>query len=83
VGEITIRQPHHAFYCVLALTLVSLLHRRVHQAGVPISQSRLIEQLKRIKEITNYYPAKAPKMASSSLQPTIIFIRSALSSAQV
>lgn len=48
----------HAFYCVLALTLVSLLHRRVHQAGVPITQSRLIEQLKRIKEITNYYPAQ-------------------------
>jgi transposase len=47
----------HAFYCVLALTLVSLLHRRVHQAGVQISQSRLIEQLKQIKEITNYYPA--------------------------
>jgi len=61
VGEITIRQPHHAFYCVLALTLVSLLHRRVHQAGAPISQSRLIEQLKRIKEITNYYPAQSTK----------------------
>ena len=48
----------HAFYCVLALTLVSLLHRRVHQAGVQITQSRLIEQLKRIKEITNYYSAQ-------------------------
>ena len=46
----------HAFYCVLALTLVSLLHRRVHQAGVQITQSRLIEQLKQIKEITNYCP---------------------------
>jgi transposase len=48
----------HAFYCVLALTLVSLLHRRVHQAGINISQSRLMEQLKRIREITNYYPAQ-------------------------
>jgi len=48
----------HAFYCVLALTLVSLLHRRVHQAGIEISQSRLMEQLKQIKEITNYYPAQ-------------------------
>jgi len=47
----------HAFYCVLALTLVSLLHRRVHQAGVQVTQSHLIEQLKQIKEITNYYPA--------------------------
>jgi len=48
----------HAFYCVLALTLISVLHRRVYQAGVPISQWGLVEQLKKIKEITNYYPAQ-------------------------
>jgi transposase len=49
----------HAFYCVLALTLVSLLHRRVHQAGIHISQSGLMEQLKKIREITNYYPSQS------------------------
>jgi transposase len=49
----------HAFYCVLALTLVSVLHRRLHQAGINISQSRMMDQLKRIKEITNYYPAQS------------------------
>jgi len=49
----------HAFSCVLALTLISLLHRRVDQAGVAITQSRLMEQLKGIKEITNYYPAQS------------------------
>ena len=48
----------HAFYCVLALTLISVLHRRVYQAGVSISQWALMEQLKKIKEITNYYPAQ-------------------------
>jgi transposase len=48
----------HAFYCVLALTLISVLHRRVYQAGVQISQWALMEQLKKIKEITNYYPAQ-------------------------
>ncbi len=48
----------HAFYCVLALTLISVLHRRVHQAGVNISQWTMMEQLKKIKEITNYYPAQ-------------------------
>jgi len=48
----------HAFYCVLALTLISLLHRRVYQAGIAISQWGLMEQLKKIKEITNYYPAQ-------------------------
>jgi len=48
----------HAFYCVLALTLVSLLHRRVDQAGIKLSQRDLMERLKNIKEITNYYPAQ-------------------------
>jgi hypothetical protein len=48
----------HAFYCVLALTLISVLYRRVCQAGVTVSQWELIEQLKKIKEITNYYPAQ-------------------------
>jgi transposase len=48
----------HAFSCVLALTLVSLLHRRVYQAGIHVTQSRLVERLKQIKEITNYYPAQ-------------------------
>jgi transposase len=48
----------HAFSCVLALTFVSLLHRRVYQAGISISQSGLIDQLKKIKEIINYYPAQ-------------------------
>jgi len=52
----------HAFSCVLAVTLVSLLHRRVAQAGVEITQSRLTGATQRIKEITNYYPAaKRPK----------------------
>jgi transposase len=49
----------HAFYCVLALTLISLLHRRVHHAGINVSQWVLMEQLKKIKEITNYYPAQS------------------------
>jgi len=48
----------HAFYCVLALTLVSLLHRRVYHAGISVSQSGLMEQLKKMKEITNYYSAQ-------------------------
>ena len=48
----------HAFYCVLALTLVSLFHRQICRAGIDISRSSLIEQLKKIKEITNYYPAQ-------------------------
>ena len=47
----------HAFYCVLALTLISLLHRHVVQSGMEITQGRLLQDLKGIKEITNYYPS--------------------------
>jgi transposase len=48
----------HAFYCVLALTLMSLLHREAVHAGIEVSLRPLIDGLKRIKEITNYYPAQ-------------------------
>jgi transposase len=59
----------HAFYCVLALTLISLLHRRVYQAGIRISQSRLLEQLKGIKEITNYYPPQPTERLQAGGRP--------------
>ncbi len=49
----------HAFYCVLALTLTSLLYRQATAASIEISQQRLVEELKQMKEITNYYPAAA------------------------
>jgi transposase len=45
----------HAFTCVLALTLVGLVHRRVVQAGLDISRSRLLEELKSIREVINVY----------------------------
>jgi transposase len=59
----------HAFYCVLALTLVSLLHRRIYQSGITISQSRMMEQLKRMKEITNYYPAQTSEKSHLGGRP--------------
>jgi transposase len=59
----------HAFYCVLALTIVSLLHRRVYNAGIKISQTRLMEQLKGIKEIANYYPAESAQNACVGGRP--------------
>jgi transposase len=46
----------HAFSCVVALTLVGLLHRQVVQAGVEISRSRLVEELKQVRVVTNLYP---------------------------
>ena len=47
----------HALTCVLALTLVGLVHRQVVQAGVDISRWRLLEELKHIQEVTNLYAA--------------------------
>jgi len=45
----------HAFYCVVALTLVSLVHRQVVGAGIELSQTQLLRELKSIKESTSYY----------------------------
>lgn len=40
----------HAFYCVLALTLVSLLNRELNLKGIKISIPEMLKQLKSIKE---------------------------------
>jgi transposase len=47
----------HALCCVLALTLLGLLHRRVVQGGIEISRSRLLEELKQVRAVTNLYGA--------------------------
>lgn len=47
----------HAFYCVLALTLSSLLHRRAAQANIQLSIPALYEQLSEIEEVVNLHPS--------------------------
>ena len=47
----------HAFYCVLALILATLLQRRASQDGLPLSISALFTALAGIQEVTNIYPA--------------------------
>jgi len=42
----------HAFYCVLALTLVSLLQRELYKHGIAVSITRAIEELNGIREVT-------------------------------
>ena len=59
----------HAFHCVLALTLLSLLHRQAVTAGIEISQRRLLWDLTRIKEITNYYAAHSGEAAGLGGRP--------------
>jgi len=47
----------HAFYCVLALILGSLLQRRASQNGLPLSMHALFKALNGIQEVANVYPA--------------------------
>ena len=48
----------HAFYCVLALTLSSLLQRSLHQKGIDVSIPRMFELLGGIRETLVIYPRR-------------------------
>jgi transposase len=45
----------HAFYCVLALMLSSLLQRKAAQAGIHLSIPALYKQLSKIQEVVNLH----------------------------
>jgi hypothetical protein len=49
----------HAFYCVLALTLTSLLQRKAAKAGIELSIPALLEQLSDVTEVINLYAPKS------------------------
>ena len=58
----------HAFYCVVALTLVSLLRRELAAKGLSISAENLMEQLNGIRETACVYPqgkGQPPKLSYS------------------
>jgi len=54
----------HAFYCVLALTMVSLLQRQLHQQGIDISVAEALESLGDIKEVALFHnrSQKSPRV---------------------
>jgi transposase len=56
----------HAFYCVLALMITSLLCRKLMQAGIKMSIARMMERLKDINEVASLYAA--PKGAEPRMQ---------------
>jgi len=56
----------HAFYCVLALMIMSLLRRKLAHAGISMSIARMIDRLKDITEVVNLYPT--PKGAEPRVQ---------------
>ena len=58
----------HAFYCVLALTLSSLLVRTLHQQGIDISIPALFEQLNGIDEVALIWPRRPGRPSPNSPQ---------------
>lgn len=48
----------HAFYCVLALTLCSLLRRELHALGIDLSIPAVLETLPNIHEVALVYPGR-------------------------
>ena len=67
----------HAFCCVLALSLTSLLYRQVNKAGIDISLERMMSELSGIMEVAILYPetkkgkaAPKPVITISSMNKT-------------
>ena len=58
----------HAFYCVLALTLTSLLHREVSRSGLDLSIPGLLQALGGIQEVAVIYPESARRKNSIVLR---------------
>jgi len=57
----------HAFYCVLALCLVSLLKKSLSQKGIEMSIPSIIETLSAIEEVAHIYPKAAHAKAHVTL----------------
>jgi transposase len=56
----------HAFYCVLALLLTSLLQRELAGKGEPLSINRLLEELGGIQETLVVYPRRQGQRQAST-----------------
>jgi len=56
----------HAFYCVLALLLTSLLQRELAGKGEPLSIHRLLEELGGIRETLVVYPRRQGQRQAST-----------------
>ncbi len=67
----------HVFYCVLALTLVSLLRRELHRSGIEKSIPDIIDTLAGIREVGLVHPPEGKKK-----NPTIKTVLSKMSNDQ-
>ena len=50
----------HAMYCVIALTITSLLRRKLAQAGLSVSLAHMLERLAAIREVSLVYHDTGP-----------------------
>ena len=57
----------HAFYCVLALLLTSLLQRELAQKGEELSTNRILEELGGIRETLIVYPRRQGQRQSPTV----------------
>jgi len=51
----------HGFYCVLALTMASLLRRELERADIKMSIPKMFHLLKKIREVALIYPRHKPR----------------------
>jgi transposase len=58
----------HAFYCVLALTVASLLVRELHHKGIEISIPHLFNQLNSIYEVALIWPRRSGRPSAQTPQ---------------
>src|SRR6266540_2517430 len=56
----------HAFYCVLALLLTSLLQRELSHKGEPLSINRMLEELSGVRETLVVYPRRQGQRQAST-----------------
>ena len=57
----------HAFYCVLAMTLASLLRLSLQRAGLAMTIPAILQQLQSIYEVAVKYPGRKPKITMSKM----------------
>jgi transposase len=61
----------HAFYCTLALTLVHLIEREAHNAGIPEGAQQILRALSEIDELTLIYPPAGGRQGRPRLRRQI------------
>ena len=67
----------HVFYCVLALTLTTLLQKQAAGQKIKLSVEQLLKQLSGIKEVATFYPSK-PKTRGSLRSEYVLTKRTAV-----